>query len=192
MTTTCCETTVDLILGEERHLHDVARRLTRCRSDSDDLVQDTLLRAYDARERFQPGTSVRAWTTTILRRLFLNRVIRARRLRLQTDTDAGGPLDAVSGRPLPVRDDPTPDVKSLSEDLEDPVKQALDRVPEIYRTSFFLAAVRDMSCEEIGEQLRVPIGTVMSRVHRARERLRGDLSRHRRPQLSAAMSRSRR
>jgi RNA polymerase sigma-70 factor, ECF subfamily len=190
MTATCIESTVDLILAEESHLHGVARRLTRCRSDSDDLVQETLLRAYHARERFRPGTSVRAWTTTILRRLFLTGAIRARRRKLQTDTDSGRTLDSAVGRNSSPHGDPAPDVEALGESLDDVIKQALDRVPEVYRTTFFLSVVWDMSCEEIGRKLRVRSGTVASRVHRARERLRGDLAPHRRT-LLASVSRHR-
>lgn len=180
--TTCFEPTVDLIVREEPFLRAVARRFVRCESDSDDLVQETLLRAYDARERFQPGTSVRAWMTTILRRQFLTGAIRAKRRGLQTDTDAGRPLDSAMGRtPTPCAD-PSPDAPAFDDGFDDAVKQALDRVPEVYRTTFLMAAVRGMSCEEIGHELRVPVGTVMSRIHRARERLRADLLRHRRLQ----------
>jgi RNA polymerase sigma-70 factor (ECF subfamily) len=122
---------------------------------------------------------VRAWTTTILRRLFLTGAIRAKRRRLQTDTDAGGALDAVIGRNSSPYDDLPADVEALGDRLEDAVKRALDRVPEIYRTSFLLSVVRDLSCEEIGQQLRVPVGTVMSRVHRARKHLRDELAQQR-------------
>ncbi len=191
MTTTCTDSTVELILGEERHLHNVARRLVRCQSDSDDLVQETMLRAYHARDRFQPGTSVRAWMTTILRRLYLTDAIRAKRRRLQTDTDSGRVIDATIGRTSSSHEDPTPDVQSLGDRLDDAVKQALDRVPEIYRTTLFLSVVRGMSCKEIGAHLRVPCGTVMSRVHRARKRLRSDLAQNRHA-LPTAFSRCRR
>ena len=159
-------------------LYRVALRLTGNPAEADDLVQETMLRAYRARDRFEPGTSIRAWTTTILRRVFLTGAINAKRRGLQNDTDAGRPLDVARSRVQPPSDEPL-DVRSLGEELEDAVKQALDRVPEVYRTSFFLSVVRRLSCEEIGEQLRVPAGTVMSRIHRARERLRGDLDRHR-------------
>ena len=189
MTTTCTETTVDLILGEERHLHALARRLARCDADADDLVQETLLRAYHARDHFQPGTSVRAWTSTILRRLFLTGAIRDQRRGLQTDTDAGGALAGVVSRQSSLQDDPTPDVAAFSDGLDDTIKQALDRVPEVHRTPFFLSVVWELSCAEIGRRLSVPVGTVMSRVHRARERLRGDLSQHRR-RFPAAIARS--
>src|SRR6185436_14266724 len=147
---------------EERHLRRFARRFARCDSDADDLVQETLLRAYGARDRFEPGTSVRAWTRTILRRLFLTGAINAKRRGLQTETDAGWLLDTASGR-ASMTCEAAPDVESIGEGLDESVKRALERVPEIYRTSFLLATLRDLSCEEIGQQLRVPVGTVMSR-----------------------------
>jgi RNA polymerase sigma-70 factor (ECF subfamily) len=185
MTSTCLDETTDLILGEEPNLRGVARRLVRCDSDADDLVQDTLLRAYHARRRFRPGSSVRAWTSTILRRLFLTRAVRAKRRGTQTDTDSGGMLDAAVGRTSSPHDDPAADFEALGERLDDEVKRALDRIPEIYRTSFFLSAVRNLTCAEIALQLSVAPGTVMSRVHRARERLRDDLAVHR-PASAAA------
>jgi RNA polymerase sigma-70 factor, ECF subfamily len=186
MTMTCLDSTVDLILGEEQHLRVVARRLAQCDSDADDLVQDTLLRAYRARARFRPGTSVRAWTSTILRRCFLTGVLRAKRRGLQTDTDAGCPLHAAVDRPRSPLANPTFDDQALDDWLDDTVKRALDRVPDAHRKPFVLSAVRDMSCQAIGQYLRVPVGTVMSRVHRARERLRRDLSQHRRARLERA------
>jgi RNA polymerase sigma-70 factor (ECF subfamily) len=180
MTTACCESTVDLILGEQPYLRGVARRLVRCRSDADDLVQDTLLRAYHARDRFRPGTSVRAWTTTILRRQFLTGAMRAKRRGLKTDTDSGGVLDAAVDRGATPYGDEASNVDALDDRLDEDVRRALHRVPEIYRTSFLLATVWNLTCREIGRELHVPAGTVMSRVHRARERLRVDLGLSRR------------
>jgi len=181
MTDTCSESTVDLILGQEPNLRLVARRLARCTSDADDLVQETLLRAYRARDRFVPGTSVRAWSVTILRRQFLSGLRRAKLRRVQTDTDAGGPLDTAIGRDPSPDTDRAADVHAIADHLEDRVKRALDRVPAKFRTPFLLSAAREMSYEEIGLRLRVPVGTVMSRVHRARARLKRALVRMRRP-----------
>ncbi|MCE9638122.1 MAG: sigma-70 family RNA polymerase sigma factor [Planctomycetes bacterium] len=197
MTMTCPGSVVNFILDEEPHLHSVARRLTRCESDSDDLVQETLLRAYHARDRFQPGTSARAWTTTILRRLFLTGAVRAKRAWMRTDTDACGPLGvSVARAPAQVdanfessHDRPAPDIRTLGDGMDDVVKNALDRVPDVYRTTFLLSVVRGMSYEEIGRQLGVPLGTVMSRIHRARERLKGDLGPHRRELAGSGLQR---
>jgi len=174
-TAQAAEPIVGQILAEEEHLRRVAHRLTRCDADADDLVQDTLFRAYRARDRFQPGTSIRAWTTTILRRVFLTGAIRTRRRGLETDTDAGEPLAQTSGRaPETTRDHPA-SIDRIAEQLEDPVKRALLRVPEIYQLPFYLSVIEDLTCSEIAERLGVPEGTVMSRIHRARERLKRDL-----------------
>jgi RNA polymerase sigma factor (sigma-70 family) len=167
--------TVDLILAEQTHLHRVARRLTRCDADADDLVGDTLLRAYSARSRFAPGTSIRAWTTTILRRVFLSRIACVKRRRLETDTDSGGPLERATAAATTIADESPLTRAALSERLEDPVKRALDRLPEVYRTPLFLAVTEGLTCGEIAHRLSVPEGTVMSRIHRARERLKHDL-----------------
>ena len=182
--------TVDLILAEREHLHRVARRLTRCDADADDLVQDTLLRACRACARFQPGTSIRAWTTTILRRVFLTDAIRAKRRGLETDTDAGEPLERTPGSPPVTYADNAPTLQALGECLDDSVKRALDRVPEVYRVPFYLAVIEDLTCAEIARRLAVPEGTVMSRIHRARERLKRDLVYDRRASSAAAAQRT--
>ena len=175
MSPTCVDQTVSLILAEEARLRRVATRLTRCAADADDLVQDTLMRAFRARRRFQPGTSIRAWTTTILRRVFLTDTLRAKRRRLETDTDAGEPLERTPGATSPTSRDSTLSREALSERLEDPVKRALDRVPDVYRTPFLMSIVESLTCAEIARRLGVPDGTVMSRIHRARESMKRDL-----------------
>jgi len=182
MSPTCADQTVTLILAEETRLRRVATRLTRCTADADDLVQDTLLRAFRARRRFQPGTSIRAWTTTILRRVFLTDALRAKRRRLETDTDAGEPLDRTPGAVAPTTRESTLTVEELVERLEDPVKRALDRVPDVYRKPFLMSIVESLTCAEIAERLDVPDGTVMSRIHRARESMKRDLL-HVRPEV---------
>jgi RNA polymerase sigma-70 factor (ECF subfamily) len=175
MSASYADQTVRLILAEESRLRRVATRLTRCAADADDLVQDTLMRAFRARRRFQPGTSIRAWTTTILRRVFLTDTLRAKRRRLETDTDAGEPLERTPGTTSPTSRDTTLTLEALSERLEDPIKRALDRVPDVYRTPFLMSIVESLTCAEIARRLGVPDGTVMSRIHRARESMKRDL-----------------
>jgi RNA polymerase sigma-70 factor (ECF subfamily) len=175
MSPTCADQTVSLILAEETRLRRVATRLTRCAADADDLVQDTLMRAFRARRRFQPGTSIRAWTTTILRRVFLTDTLRSKRRRLETDTDSGEPLERTPGTTSPASRDATLTLEALSERLEDPVKRALERVPDVYRTPFLMSIVESLTCAQIARRLGVPDGTVMSRIHRARESMKRDL-----------------
>ncbi len=167
--------TVELILGERERLMRVARRLTRCEADAEDLVQDTLLRADRARDRFRPGTSMRAWTTTILRRVFLTGALRSRRRGVANDTDLGGPLAAAPGASWRPRTEADNEMGRLLERVEGPVKRAFDRVPEIYRLPFWLSVVEELSCAEIADRFGIPQGTAMSRIHRARESLRRDL-----------------
>ena len=174
--TPATEATVDLILSEEDHLRRLARRFARCAADVDDLVQDTLLRAYRARHRFEPGTSIRAWTSTILRRVFLTGAIRTKRRALHLDTDVD---DAIHDVPTRTTVDPTATAKrieDLSDEFDENMKRALDRVPELYREPFFLQVFKELSCAEISTRLGVPEGTVMSRIHRARLRLRAELA----------------
>lgn len=168
------EGVTDLILAEEEYLRRLARRLTRCEADADDLVQSTLLRAYRARENFQPGTSIRAWTATILRRVFLTDVIQSRRRRIENDTDAGELLDRSPGSPWSSID-AHPSIQRLLEGVDDDVKRAIERVPREFLVPFLLSVVEDLSCAEIAARLGVPEGTVMSRIYRARERVKRDL-----------------
>jgi RNA polymerase sigma-70 factor, ECF subfamily len=167
--------TVELILAEQDHLRRTARRLSRrCDADVDDLVQATLLRAYRARDRFQPGTSIRAWTTTILRRVFFSQMLRAKRRRAEpTDHDPSELLDGAAARPS--LQETQLDFDAVLESLDDEVRRALLRLPEIYFVPFYLSAVADYTYGEISRFIGVPVGTVMSRIFRARERLKRDL-----------------
>lgn len=186
MLTASNDLVTDLILAEEPVLRRLARRLTRCDADAEDLVQNTLLRAFRARGRFEPGTSIRAWTATILRRVFLTDVVRAKRRGVETDTDAGDPLERAAGSLAPTSLEETPNFDRLAERLEDPVKRALERVPEVYRVPFLLAIVEDLTCSEIARRLGIPEGTAMSRIHRAREHLKRDLVYQRAEEAAAA------
>ena len=164
----------DQILAEQAFLSQLALRLARRKADADDLVQETLLRAYNARDRFQDGTSMRAWLATILRRLFLTGAIKAKRRATQTDTDAGdvihlsGAVSRDKGMPL--------SYEETLEYVDDSRKSALVRLPETYRVPFVMFALEGISYAEIAEQLRIPVGTVMSRIHRARQRLKAGLA----------------
>jgi RNA polymerase sigma-70 factor (ECF subfamily) len=164
-------TTVD-ILAEERFLRRLAQRLARRDADADDLVQETLMRAYVARDRFQPGTSMRAWLATILRRLFLTAKAKDKRRATQTDTDAGEPLTLAGGPASRFEANQTEDFEVAMEHVDDDLREAFVRLPENYRKPFVMFALNGLSYAEIARYLRIPVGTVMSRIHRARQRVK--------------------
>jgi len=168
--------TTGIILAQQPFLRRLAGRMTHCAPDADDLVQETLLRAYVARDRFRPGTSIRAWLATILRRLFLTAASKSRRRNTPTDTDAGEPLTLAGG---PALDEGPPaylPYELVMERVDDDVRAAFDRLPDVYRTPFVLFALEGLSYAEIAERLGCPVGTVMSRIHRARTRLKASLA----------------
>jgi RNA polymerase sigma-70 factor (ECF subfamily) len=154
-------------LVHQERLYHLALGLCRNRPDAEDLVQETLLRAFRRFDRFTPGTNCLAWLTTILRNIFINEVTRRRRVILVADEDALEEHAAANwergGQAAGSPEDEYLDHRCLLE--------ALDRLPLRYREVIFLAAVEGLSYREIALRCEVPIGAVMSRVFRARRRL---------------------
>jgi RNA polymerase sigma-70 factor (ECF subfamily) len=146
-----------------RSLYATAYRMMRNAHDAEDLVQETCLRAFRAFDRYQPGTNIRAWLFTILHRArtdsFRRRARQPQTVEL-VDQDPGVP---------PAQD-------ALARGAED-IERALAGLPEVFRAAVLLRDVEDFSYEEIARILEVPIGTVMSRIHRGRALLRTALGR---------------
>jgi RNA polymerase sigma-70 factor (ECF subfamily) len=149
----------------------VARSLTRNDADAEDLVQDSLLRAHQAIDRFD-GRYPRAWLLTIVRNTHINRN-RRRRPQLLADADGGTErLERIADdRPA---DAPDAGVEA-SFDAE--VERALEALPENFRAVVDLVDVGGLSYQEAAHVLDIPEGTVMSRLHRARTRMREQLQR---------------
>ena len=154
-------------------LYSAALRMTRNPSDAEDLVQETYLKAYRAFGSFQEGTNLKSWLYKILTNTFIN-TYRSKRRRpaLSRARRRGGPL------PLPPPGGLEAAAASRSaEDLvldhftEAEVKAAVESLPEQFRLAVLLADVEGFSYKEIAEILDVPIGTVMSRLHRGRRAL---------------------
>lgn len=133
-----------------------ARALVGERARADDLVQDTLERAWTKLHLFRAGTDLRAWLFTVMHNVHVNQ-IRAARETVEFDESA---LESVASDPQGDR----LDVRDL--------ERALQRLPVEQRQVLLLVALEDMSYDEAARALNVPIGTVMSRLSRARERLR--------------------
>ena len=145
-----------------RFLFTVAYRLTGHEADAQDLVQDVLLRVRRGLETYRPG-SMEGWLSRITTNVFLDEM----RRRQRRPTDA---LPVDSERVLPTA--PAPDEALAASELPDDVEQALQRLPEEFRTAVVLCDVAGLSYAEIADALDVPVGTVRSRIHRGRGMLR--------------------
>ena len=150
-------------------LYSAAVRMTRSKADAEDLVQETYLRAYRGYSNFTEGTNLRAWLFRILTNTFIN-TYRAKQRRVQ-ETE----LDDVEDLYLYKRISGIDVASRSAEDTlfelftDDEVKAALEALPESFRMPVLLADVEDFSYKEIAEMLDIPIGTVMSRLHRGRK-----------------------
>ncbi|MDP2293331.1 MAG: sigma-70 family RNA polymerase sigma factor [Actinomycetota bacterium] len=150
-------------------LYSAALRMTRSRSDAEDLVQETYLRAYRGYEGFTEGTNLRAWLFRILTNTFIN-TYRAKQRRVQESE-----LDDVEDLYLYKRISGVDVASRSAEDTlfelfpDDEVKAALESLPESFRLPVLLADVEGFAYKEIAEMLDIPIGTVMSRLHRGRK-----------------------
>jgi RNA polymerase sigma-70 factor (ECF subfamily) len=174
-----------LALDQLDTLHRVANRLTRDADRASDLVQETYLRAFRSKESFDlQEHGIRPWLLRIMRNLHLSRADRDKRQPVAMEGDA---LDALNTAPVsppaPAGSEDTiqgpPDTLDRIaldwENLDERLKQALENLQEEYQMVLLLWAVEDLSYKEIADVLEVPIGTVMSRLHRARQKLSAQL-----------------
>lgn len=156
-------------------LYSTAVRLTGNRTDAEDLVQETYLRAYRSYETFSEGTNLRAWLFRILTNTHINRY-RARSRR-PDETE----LDDIEDLYLYRRLHNSAAYGQSAEDQlmelfsEGEVVDAVEALPEAYRMAVLLADVEGFSYKEIAEILEIPVGTVMSRLHRGRKALQKEL-----------------
>ena len=151
-------------------LYRVALRLTGNASEADDLVQETMLKAYRAWHQFQQGTNAKGWLLTILRHAFINEYRRRTRHPETVDIDAIEPFSVFEE----VQDD-DPQGTFFDRIVDDEVLRAIDQLPEQFRETVVLSDVEGLSYEEIARILEVPVGTVKSRLFRARRLLQQKL-----------------
>lgn len=163
-------------------LQRAALGMTRNRFDAEDLVQDTLVRAYAAFHQFTPGTNLSAWLYRVLATTFLNTCRKRRRepdQSLRGDFDElGVPVDRLA---QPIR---SAEAEALGRLPGSDVIQALRGLPAGFGAAIYLADIEGYPYKEVAEILGIPIGTVMSRLHRGREKLRESLASHARGQAT--------
>jgi RNA polymerase sigma factor (sigma-70 family) len=162
-------------------LYNFAHWLAHNSNDAEDLVQETYLKALRGFASFQPGTNFRAWIFQILRNTFLSsRSKLERRMTVTVDSEEDFPaLSATSA---------TPESLLIERSGNDAVQCAIERLPVILREVILLCDVEDASYREIAEILSIPIGTVMSRIARARKVIRESLRSTPRASLSRDLS----
>jgi len=158
-------------------LYGAAMRMTRNPTDAEDLVQETYLRAYRGFGGFEQGTNLKAWLYRILTNTYINEYRKKKRRPDESDIDdvedlylyrrLGGLAGATAGRSAE---------EELFEQITDSnIKEALEALPEQFRMAVLLADVEGFAYKEIAEILDIPIGTVMSRLHRGRKGLQKQL-----------------
>ena len=151
------------VLPHAGRLFQLAMWFERNRADAEDVVQETMMQALRSFHRFQPGTNCRAWLTTILQHIVSNRRRAKGRSIVVSDSD-----DRIA--------DTVPFVPLVPHDLTDELLLgSLRRLPTVFQEVILLCDIEELSYKEAAEALRMPIGTLMSRLHRGRAQLRSEL-----------------
>ncbi|MFE2648330.1 sigma-70 family RNA polymerase sigma factor [Streptomyces nigra] len=154
-------------------LYPAALGMTRNPADAEDLVQETYAKAYAAFHQFRPGTNLKAWLFRILTNTYITSY---RKQRREPHREA---MQAVEDRQLARAQSHTSSGLRSAEDValdnlqDSVVKEAMQAIAEEFRVTVYLADVEGFAYKEIAEITGVPVGTVMSRLHRGRRRLRG-------------------
>lgn len=165
----------DLAMPLAEILYATAYRMTGNSAKAEDLVQETYVRAWKNFDRFEQGTNFKAWAFKIM--IFVNRNDRRNPRQREVTVDFSGEEHPVEA-PAQVEGSNVTGVNwqdLYGELVEDEFKRALDRLDEDQRTVLMLVTLGELSYQEVAEALSVPIGTVMSRLFRARKRLQEDL-----------------
>jgi RNA polymerase sigma-70 factor, ECF subfamily len=159
-----------------RKLYPAALRMTRNPADAEDLLQETFARAYAAFHQFSPGTNLNAWLYRILSNTFINS---CRKLgREPAQSRLGEVADERVAESLGTPSTRSAEEVALERLVDSEVFQALRDLPEGFSAVVYLADVEGYAYHEIAEIMGIPIGTVMSRLHRGRQRLRVRLAGH--------------
>jgi len=162
-------------------LYNFARWLAHNANDAEDLVQETYLKALRSFASFQPGTNFRAWMFKILRNTFLSSCSTLdRRMTVAMDSEEDFPISSATPA--------TPESLLIQHSGIEACREAIEQLPLIFREVILLCDVEDASYQEIAEILSIPMGTVMSRLSRARKAVRDSLRRTSAAPVSISLS----
>jgi RNA polymerase sigma-70 factor, ECF subfamily len=163
----------DLAMPLFDQLYNFAHWLTQNREEAEDLVQETYVKALKGFSSFQLGTNFRAWIYRILRNTFLTS-----RKGLKVTMTVALDFDEEEESQEPAIERDTPETILFARSGQEVLQKAIDELPVHFREILLLCEVEEMSYQEISDALAVPIGTVMSRLSRARQTLRSQLRPH--------------
>ena len=153
-------------------LYSAAYRMTRNASDAEDLVQDTFVKAYRAFGQFQEGTNLKAWLYRILTNTYINQYRKAQREPKVNPTDELPEWELADATRYESSGMRSAEVEALELLPNTVIEEALAKIPDDFRTAVYMADVEGFAYKEIAEIMNVPVGTVMSRLHRGRKLLR--------------------
>lgn len=158
-------------------LYSTALRMTRNAADAEDLVQETMMRGYRSFETFEEGTNLRAWLFRILTNAFINRY--RSKQRRPTETDLADVEDLYLYKRVTTLENAAGTLSAEDQFLDlftdDEVKSAVEDLPDTFKLPVILADVEGFAYKEIAEMLDIPVGTVMSRLHRGRKAMQKQL-----------------
>jgi RNA polymerase sigma-70 factor (ECF subfamily) len=170
-------TFADDAMQYSKQLYAAAMRMTRNPADAEDLVQETFLKAYRAYDSFTAGTNLKAWLYRILTNTYINKYRKA--ARRPDEVDLGDVEDLYLYRR--VGSEESAEASRTTEDrvldglVEADIKKAVESLPENFRIPVLLADLEGLSYQEFADILEIPIGTVMSRLHRGRKAMQKTL-----------------
>ncbi len=157
------------LIAETENLLKFALRLTGNKSDADDLLQSTFLRALEKADYFEEGTSLRKWASKIMFNMFVTEYRRKTKFETQYD-----PEPYILAQSISAPQDHQVELQSVGD--------AMEKLSEDHREILMMVCVKDMPYQEVSEALNIPVGTVRSRLSRARENLQMEMN----PQRNAA------
>ena len=154
-------------------LYNFGLRLTSDPNDAEDLVQDTIVKAYRFFDSYEKGTNAKAWLFRILKNSYINNYRKKSKKPQEVDYDEVASFyESIRAERTETSD---MEDKMFRELIDDDISNALDQIPEDFRTVVLLCDVEDFTYEEIANMLDVPIGTIRSRLHRGRNLLKAQL-----------------
>ena len=153
-------------------LYGGALRMTRNPQDAEDLVQETYLKAYNAFDRFKPGTNLKAWLYRIMTNTYINTYRKKQRRPLVTSADDVTDNQLYTSSSHESTGLESAEVEALKSMPNSQISDALNALNEDYRMVVYYADVEGLSYKEIADVMDIPMGTVMSRLHRGRKQLR--------------------